>query len=471
MKVHASGRRRGLAALCCLLCILMLLPSALVSCNSGAPDVDGVSSDASDDTVTVFRVIKDIPMGAKLTSAKVEEVTLPISQASIGAVSDSELFVGKYAAIDLEEGDIIIQDHISDKAVSKNVEVALENRDFGFNDYGYVVVTDYVTPNQGNDLADALQKVFDMKRSINSVIYFPEGEYIISKPLKTSANGLSSICIKLSPNAVIKAIDDWDESQGAMIQLGERNKINNVDIIGSNYYIEGGIIDGSGRADGVAINGGRETSIRNLAIINTYTGLHWNKIGQVVDSDAENITIIGNGKVGSVGLHVKGSDSTFTNMRISNVQIGVWMQGPAHILRNIQVTYVPNDILDSNYDASYGFLSAEHRCWYDTCTSEGFATAFSLSQKGDTLASCVASWKKAYGTGKQVAIAATTGRYTGVVRSVAAYFSGPKEKCEYLVAPRGGTGVIYDPMFDENAVNSSLYKEYIRTSARAAVSE
>ena len=468
MKPYVLGRRRELASLCCLLCFLMLLSITLISCNSGSSDAYGAQSD---EVITVFRVIKDMPAGSKITSAKVEELTLPISQVSIGAVSDSALFVGKYAAIDLEEGDIIVQDHISDKSVSNELEVTLENKDFGFEDYGCIVVTDYLTPNSKEDVADELQALLDKKSSIKHVIYFPDGEYIISKPLKTSANGAFSISLKLSPNAVIKAIDNWDASQGAMIQLGQNNQINNVDIIGSNYYIDGGIIDGSGRADGIALNGGRETSVRNVKIINTKTGMHWNKKGQVADSDAENITIIGNGEIGSIGLRVEGSDNTFSNMRISNVQTGVLLQSPANILRNIQVTYVPNDILDANYRYSYGFRSEDHRCWFDTCTSEGFATAFSLSQRSDTLASCVASWEKVYGDGTQIAISVTKGQYTGVVRSVAAYFSAPKEKCEYLVAPSGGTGAIYDPIFDENAVNSSLYKEYLKTSAKTAISE
>ncbi|MBP3369602.1 MAG: hypothetical protein J6L85_02515 [Clostridia bacterium] len=472
MRTVCSKRRTAkLKALVLMLCVSMLFGTVFTSCNSGSNLPDSSENGSADQTVTVFRVVKDMSAGAKITAAKLEEVVLPKSQIAIGAISDPELFSGKYAAIDLEVGDILVKAHISDEPVRNKVEVTLEKKNFGFKDLGYVVVTDHVTPNKGDDLADALQKIFDMKTSINKVIYFPEGEYIISKPLKTSANGTSSISIKLSPNAIIKAADNWDRSNGAMIQLGEKNQINNIDIIGSNYYIEGGIIDGNGKADGIALNGGRETSIRNLSVINTDTGVFWNKKGQVADSDLENVTIIGNGKIGSIGIRIEGSDSTFTNMRISNVQTGVLVNAPAHIFRNIQVTYVPNPILDSVYESSYGFRSEDHRCWFDTCISEGFSTAFSLSSRGDTLASCVASWKTAYGSGKQVAISATYGKYNGIARSVAAYFSGPKDKCEYLVAPQGGSGMIYDPTFDENAVNSTLYKEYIRTSARTEISE
>jgi hypothetical protein len=363
----------------------------------------------------------------------------------------------------METGDFFVERYISaEKLPDEQEKAELANNNFGFRDYGFIVVTDYLTPNTGKDLYPELQKLFNSAKYANKVIYFPDGEYIISKPLLTSSQGTQSVSIKLSNNAVIKASDDWDDSDGAMIKLGAISKINNIDIIGANYYIEGGIIDGNGVANGISIDFGRETSVRNITIVNTQIGLHWNNLGKVVDSDAENITIIGNGEQGSIGLRIEGSDSTFTNMRISNVQTGVDIHSPAHILRNIHATYIPNSRLDMMYESSCGFSVGDHRCWFDTCVSEGFSTAFSIAAKS-TLTECVAKWKEAYGTGKQVAVKNHHGKFNCVVRSLVAEFSGPRDKCELLVAPSGGTGALYDPIFDENAVNGSAYKEYLRS--------
>ena len=460
--IHKIKEKRSPRALALTLVCALLLTFALSACNK-----QDVGEDLADDPiVTVLRLTEDVARGEKITSAKYEEVSVGKNEAVAGAISDQTLARGKYALIDLEVGDYLIGAYLSDeKPEAEKVEVELEKNDFGFRGQGVVVVTDYLTPNGGNDLIEEIRKIISMPTSINKVIYFPDGEYIISKPISTSSAGTRSISLKLAPNAVIKASDDWSKDNGAMIKLGAKDNTNNIDIAGANYYIEGGIIDGNGRADGISIDGGRETSIRNLTVVNTVTGVHFNKYGTVVDSDAENITIIGNGAPGSIGLHVEGSDSTFTNFRISNVQIGVRTDSPAHIFRNIRVKYIPNFRLDPLYEASYGFLSRDHRCWFDTCVSEGFSTAFSLAHHGDTMTNCVASWDEVYGSGRQVALTATHGQFNGVVRSFVAEFSAPKEKCEFLVVQREGRGYIYDPIFDENAVSGDVYKQYLRSSS------
>lgn len=444
-----------------LLCALILLALPLFSCNT---EQTSTSELTDDPTVTVFRLKEDMALGTKITSAKFEELTLPASQVTIGAISDISTAVGKYARVDLEAGDILVDSDISEeKPTPPKVKVELENNDFGFKDYNRIVVTEFVTPNTGKDVSNELRSIITKAANGKSVIYFPDGEYVISQPLVTSSFGTFSVALKFSPNARLKASDDWDKSQGAMIQLGGKDESYDIDVLGANYYVEGGIIDGNGRANGISIECGREASIRNLTIVNTVTGLHFNNFGNVVDSDAENIKIIGNGEPGSVGLKIQGSDSTFTNIRISNVQTGVHIYSPAHILRNIRVTYVSNPRLDMAYNLSYGFKSEDHRCWFDTCISEGFSTAFVLSNRGDTLQNCIATWDEVYGN--QVALSTGYRSFSAVVRSFVANFTAPKEQCEYLIAPEGGSGYIYDPLFDENAVNGDAYKEYLRSSA------
>ena len=50
---------------------------------------------------------------------------------------------------------------------------------------GYVVVTDYVKANGKRDVSDILQKIID--DNPNRTIYFPDGLYLISKPICTPA--------------------------------------------------------------------------------------------------------------------------------------------------------------------------------------------------------------------------------------------------------------------------------------------
>lgn len=82
-------------------------------------------------------------------------------------------------------------------------------------DLGYVVVTDYVKANTGEDLADALQNIIDSNP--RKTIYFPDGEYMISKPLCTSSDAKYAVSLNLSNFAVIKATKDWSSDE-AMIR-------------------------------------------------------------------------------------------------------------------------------------------------------------------------------------------------------------------------------------------------------------
>ena len=293
------------------------------------------------------------------------------------------------------------------------------------------------------------------------MIYFPDGEYVISSPIATPADGDFSVSLKLSDNAIIKASEDWSDSN-AMIRLGGMNERNDINVRGSNYYLEGGIIDGNGKAKGVSIDHGRETSVRDVTILNTSVGLtvRLGANGGSSDADIENIRIYGNGALSSIGLQIQGWDNTFSNMQISNVQIGVKIETAANLLRDIHVTYVQAGKLESAYRSSIGFLDTGDRNWYDSCTSEGFRIGFEIRSSRSILSSCVAKWYPEQ-TSKQICLY-TPNSWGSIARSCAAYFTAPKENCEYLIEDQsGGKGQIIDPIFDETRVNREDYKSHL----------
>lgn len=445
------------------LCVSVLFGALLISCNDEASDADADAVDLTESaTVEVLRLSADIARGEKITSAKIEKVTLEASSVWIGAISNSDEVVGKYTLRDMEQGEFLLSRDVSEKKPDKIEENAvLENNNMGFKDLGFVVVTEYLTPNTGEDLGTKIQKIID--RNPNSVIYFPDGEYQTSIPIRTPANGDLSVALKLSDNAVIKAHSDWDKSNGAVIRLGGKAELNDIYIAGSNYYLEGGIIDGSGVADGVSIDHGRETSVRDVTIINTEIGLHvkHGANGGSSDADIENIRIFGNGKHSSIGLKIEGWDNTYSNMRIANVQTGVYIETAANLLRNIHCTYIGSSRLQPNYTASAGFYDVGTRNWYDNCTSTDFSTGFQIQSNNSQLIGCVARWTDAQkDSGRQVAIY-KNGNWNSLARSVVAEFTAPTEVCEYLVAADGGVGHIADPIFDVNAVKGTTYSKYL----------
>ncbi len=465
MKTIGSKRKSTrLIVILLALCVSALVGALLISCNDEASSADADASDqAESKTVEVLRLSVDIARGEKITSAKLEKITLEVSKVWIGAISNPDDVIGKYTLRDMEQGEFLLSRDMSDKKPDKTEEkVVLENKNMGFKELGFIVVTEYLSANTGEDIGAEIQKIID--KNPKSVIYFPDGEYQTSIPIRTPADGDRSVSLKLSDNAVIKAHSTWNKSNGAVIHLGGKDERNNIYIAGSNYYLEGGIIDGSGVADGVSVDHGRETSVRDVTIINTEVGLHVKKgaNGGSSDADIENIRIFGNGKHSSVGLKIEGWDNTYSNMRIANVQTGVYIGTSANLLRDIHCTYIANTKLLPNYTASAGFYDVGSRNWYDNCTSTDFSTGFYIQSRTSQLIGCVARWTEAQKDAvKQVAIR-RVGKWDSLARSVVAEFTAPAEMCEYLVADEGGVGLIADPIFDVNAVKGTTYNKYLR---------
>ncbi len=461
--VSSKTKSTRLILILLTLCVSVLLGALLTSCNDEADGVDDqTDGQAESATVEVLRLSVDLARGEKITPTKVEKVTLEASKVWIGAISNPDEVVGKYTLREMEQGEFLLARDFSETKPEEIVEkVVLENKDMGFKDLGFIVVTEYLTPNTGEDVGAEIQKVID--RNPKSVIYFPDGEYQTSVPIRTPADGDRSVSLKLSDNAVIKAHNDWEKGNGAIIRLGGKNERNDIYVAGSNYYLEGGTIDGSGIADGVSIDHGRETSVRDVTIINTEVGLHVKKgaNGGSSDADIENIRIFGNGRPSSVGLKIQGWDNTYSNMRIANVQIGVYIDTAANLLRDIQCTYISNPRLQPNYTSSQGFYDSGDRNWFDNCTSTDFATGFYVASNRSKLIGCVARWTDAQkDSGKQVAIY-KPGAWNSLARSVVADFTAPADVCEYLVAQEGGYGHITDPIFDVTAVKDTTYSKYL----------
>ena len=134
--------------------------------------------------------------------------------------------------------------------------------------------------------------------------------------MRTPANPSKSVDLQLSNYAVIRAAENW--SGDSLIHLGGKDAANDTHTAGSNYSLTGGVLDGSGLANGVSIDSGRETAIRNVSVKNTPVGIKVNYGANSGSSDADisNVNIIGTGATDSVGIYVEGYDNTFTNIRI-----------------------------------------------------------------------------------------------------------------------------------------------------------
>ena len=172
----------------------------------------------------------------------------------------------------------------------------------GLTDYSGMLVADL--PTHG-DASEALQALID--ECPNMTIYIPAGTYTLYNPIRTSAQLDRTVALQLDDNAVLKAAPGWSHSL-PMITLGTKDEVNTTADARYFYYIDGGTIDCSGTAEGIAVECGRNIQVRNINIINTKLGFNIKNgtNGGSSDADIFNLNIVGNGKSGSVGMKCAG---------------------------------------------------------------------------------------------------------------------------------------------------------------------
>ncbi len=369
----------------------------------------------------------------KITAAAVAVTAIAASVSGVFGADSGDYslnYDGYYKEITAMEREFDAALEVAEQAAASPVNVGAGSA------LGYVIVTDYV-PNDGkSDVADALQAVIDANP--NRTIYFPDGIYLISKPICTPADPRKSVDLQLSNYAVIRATDNWS-SEEAMIRLGGKDAANDTHTPGSNYSLTGGIIDGSGKANGISIDSGRETMIQKVSIKHTPIGIHvkYGANSSSSDADISDINIIGTGGTDSIGIFVEGFDNTFTNIRIGNVFTGVYLKSCANSLRNIHPLYY-SDYTD--YENSCGFLDEGGNNVYDFCYSDQFCIAFRIvGTRSSIYDNCFCFWYSAAG-GREIAFE-TDGKFNSVVTNFRTGFRGDTKNSVLVVGEAGGYGV------------------------------
>lgn len=214
----------------------------------------------------------------------------------------------------------------------------------GLTDYSGMLVADL--PTHG-DASEALQALID--ECPNMTIYIPAGTYTLYNPIRTSAVPTRTVALQLDDNAVLKAAGGWNHS-APMITLGTSREYNTTAEAGYFYYFDGGTIDCSGVAEGIAVECGRNIQVRNINIINTKLGFNIKNgtNGGSSDADIFNLNIVGNGKSGSVGMKCAGYDNIFANIKISNCQTGMYFNGGGVNCRDFDISLDNPEIMEGS---------------------------------------------------------------------------------------------------------------------------
>lgn len=324
---------------------------------------------------------------------------------------------------------------------------------------GYLNVTDYLPADGVTDVSDALNALIE--ENPNRTLFFPDGVYLLSKPILTPADPERSVALQLSCFARLKAAENWDSPE-AMVRLGASHPKNDIYTVGSNYYFAGGIVDGSGVASGISIDGGRETVVRDVSIKHTKIGIHIKHGANSGSSDADisGVNIVGNGARDSVGVLLDGYDNTLTNMRIARVFIGVHLKSGGNSLRNIHPLYTCDY---TDYTESCGFWDEGGNNWYDYAYSDHFGIGYRFA-KG--LASTVSNgfcWWYAPKGGRHAAIVCD-GALDTLVTSLKIGFCGNQTENPVLVEGENagrGRGCIDHLSVNLNEVSDHNYEKYL----------
>ena len=453
MKNRFSVNKMFRSVVCVLLAIVML---AFCGCNNASENNDASQIDETTLVVRVVKVKADAAKGSSLGVADVETVEIAEKDVPTGYLNKVSDVVGRELLADVKAGDILTSSMLAKKAdKQENEEITEETA----KSRGYVVVTDYIRSHAGKDVSADIQKIID--ENPQATIYFPDGEYQISKPIVTSSDPAKAVSLKLSTFAIIKATSEWDDDNGYMIQLGGKDKTFTVDAVGSNYYMEGGCIDGSYKARGVEVAGGLETSVRYVSIKFVTEGLHiaLNEESPSSYADIETVNIVGCKLPGSVGVLVDSNGNTFTNMRVAGFEVATKANGKNNIFRNLHMLYIYSS--NYNYSDSVGFWDTSEGNTYDICYPDNFAIGFRTS--GHTMSvynNCYAYWYKKEEGQKQYGFA-SDGKFNSVLKNYRVDLVTQTDGRFMVVAEEGGNGIVEYPAFPVGACDDDTYKDYL----------
>ena len=380
MKMNFRKISRAIVA--SLLCLCMALASlSMVACNNEEPPVDDTVQE-----VEVLRVVDAVDAGERIPTSKYEFVKVRADAVPDGAITDVNDMKTKYTVAKLYAGDYITADKLVDKKPDTDTEIVDVVKDVDYKSLGYVVITDYVNDDNRQDCADAINKA--ITENPGKTIYFPDGEYNISSPIIIPAD--KSVSLRLGHLAVVQAVD-WKDPSLPMVRMGvqetaaaaegdepeaptmEEAKLDeqvSSYIIGGNFYA-------NGIASGIAVEGGKDTLLFNVAIKSIADfGIHVlrgnNEIGASY-VNIDNVNITGIDKSGSIGVWLEGTYNTVANMRIYLIQYGTYAEEGAknNVFRNLH----PLASL-GHEDASVGFYDKSDGNTYDVCYSDQPSTGY-----------------------------------------------------------------------------------------------
>lgn len=377
MKFSKNFKRILSAVLC--LCMVMGSLLMLASCdteNGGESTVDD-TNDAN--KVTVVRALKYMEMGTKIERANLEEVSIDKSLVPEGAYATIREVVNKFLKTDVYAGDYLFPDKVAPNTLFlKDDSEMSDNKD-------YVIVTKYLKGVTG-DMSTAIQKAID--ENPNKTIYFPDGNYLVHKPIQTSADPEKCVSLRLSNYAVISAGGEkanWTAGK-SVVELGAKDS--DKSSLDAKYYFIGGYVDANStkksKAGALSVCGGNAL-INNVSIKDAEIGM---TIKAGARADIDSCVVVGNNEDTAIGVLVESEENTLTNMRLCHMTTGIKLTAGNNVLRNLHPLFVGDD---NRWSA--GFYDVSEGNFYDVCYSDQYAISFYMGENTKSIYNgCFGYW-------------------------------------------------------------------------------
>ena len=449
----------------------MLSGGFLVSCNKNEEPSGDNSGAGTEEKVTVVRLKENIKYGSKVTEAKIEEVQVNKADLPEGTILNKDDVLGKFTTTEMYAGEYFLPVKLADKRptnVDENGDTVVEDDGIiNFLDAGYVMVTDYLKPDTGADVSDAIQKLID--ENPNRTLYFPDGVYLLSKPITTSADPAKTVSFKLSNFAHFKAMDTWETRSEPLFKLGATDMTDEFASATYHYSLEGGIFDGADKADAIWVMGAGNVAIRYSSIKNTVVGIHVkanDAEGNGPTVDVHTVNIVGSGTVDSYGVILDTNDNTLTNMRIASNLIAIKLTGSENFLRNLHPLFIFEAPLNNVevYKQSVAFYDEGKQNFYDNCYNDQFATGFYFSKDTASIMDCCFNYwySEKYAVHNSYVC---EGQFNGIIRysSSDVGHADKGTECNFLlVGEAGGKGTIDTVYFNPEKVSENdASKDYL----------
>ena len=463
MKINKFRR----SMLCAMLCLSMLLAAFLVSCNNDAPETP-TDTTKTEEKVEVVRLAADIKYGTKVTSSKIEVVSVNKADLPAGTILSKDDVLGKFTTTAMYAGEYFNPKKLADTRpgnVDDDGNEIVVDEKVNFENAGYVIVSDFVKADTGADVYEDIQKLID--KHPNKTIYFPDGVYLISKPIETSADPAKTVSLKLSNYAHFRPTEDWVKGE-PLFKLGAKDMADGIVNEGNHYSLEGGILDGANTADAVWVMNAGDVSLRYISIKSAVVGIHvkGDEEGNGPTVDVHTVNITGSGTLDSIGVVLDSNSNTLTNMRIARNQIAIKLTSNDNFLRNLHPLYIFDGKLNpaTTYKDSVAFYDGGKRNFYDNCYNDQFATGFYMVRGNESVFDCCFSfwYNKNYGIHNSFVC---EGQFNGTIRFTSTDTSHASQGtvCNFLlVGEKGGKGVI-DTIFCNpgNLSSDDVTKDYL----------